>query len=92
MCLMPFSKDDGKRESDKYCSYCFKNGEISYKGTDVHEFRKMCYKQMVNNGTPKLLAFFYDFVCPPLEKAKVVCSLNLDLNQKIFTNISCRNE
>ena len=62
MCLMPFSKDEGKRESDKYCSYCFKNGEISYKGTDVHEFRKMCYKQMVKNGTPKLLAFFYSFM------------------------------
>lgn len=27
-CLMPFSQDPGPRESDRYCSYCFKNGAL----------------------------------------------------------------
>ena len=62
MCLMPFSKDKGKRGSDNYCSYCFKNGGLSYKGADVHEFRKMRCKQMVKHEIPKLLARFYFFM------------------------------
>ena len=62
MCLMPFSKDKGKREADNYCSHCFKNGGLSYKGADVNEFRKMRYKKMVENGIPKLLARFYSFM------------------------------
>ena len=40
MCLMPFSKDTGNRESENHCSYCFKNGDILFKGTDVHEFNE----------------------------------------------------
>jgi hypothetical protein len=33
-CMMPFSKDTGVRESDRYCSYCFKDGKLCYEGTD----------------------------------------------------------
>ena len=62
MCLMPFSKDTGNRESENHCSYCFKNGEILFKGIDVHEFKNMCYQQMVKSGMPKLLARFYAFM------------------------------
>lgn len=58
---MPFTKDPGKRESDKYCSYCYKNGELTYKGNDLKEFQRICYKGMVENGTNKLMAWFFAF-------------------------------
>ncbi len=61
-CLMPFSKDPGKRESEKYCSYCFKNGELCYKGSDLGEFQKVCYESMTARGANKLLAKFYTFM------------------------------
>lgn len=56
---MPFSKDPGKRESEKYCSLCFKNGEFCYKGTDLKEFQKACYESMVAHGMNKLKAKFF---------------------------------
>lgn len=61
-CLMPFSKDSGVRESDRYCSLCFKNGELCYKGNDLKEFQKICYDSMISRGTNKLLAKFYTFM------------------------------
>lgn len=58
-CMMPFNKDTGVRESDKYCSLCFKDGKLCYEGTDVKEFQKVCYESMVNKGMNKYLAKFY---------------------------------
>ena len=49
-CLMPFDQDPGVRESDKYCSYCYKNGKLCYEGTDVKEFQAEAYKQMRAKG------------------------------------------
>jgi hypothetical protein len=58
-CLMPFTKDTfGVRENEKYCSLCFRDGKFSYEG-DLKTFQEMCYRNMVKNGTPKLLARFY---------------------------------
>jgi hypothetical protein len=48
---MPFSKDLGKRESDKYCSYCFRDGKLCYEGNDVNEFKNVCYEKMVQRGS-----------------------------------------
>lgn len=62
MCLMPFKKDKGQRESENYCSYCFKNGELVYKETNVQEFKKICREQMIKNGTPKFIAHLYTFM------------------------------
>ena len=61
-CLMPFSKDPGVRESDRYCSYCFKDGKLCYQGTDVKEFQKVCYENMRKNGIGYLPAKFYTSV------------------------------
>lgn len=61
-CLMPFSKDTGVRESDKYCSYCFNNGKLCYEGTDVNEFKKVCYESMRSHGTGKLKAKFFTWM------------------------------
>ena len=47
---MPFSKDPGVRESEKYCSYCFKNGKLCYEGNDVKVFQRAAYESMIKNG------------------------------------------
>lgn len=72
MCLMPFKKDTGNRESEQYCSYCFKNGEQTYKGSDVQEFKQYCYENMIKKGMNKYLAKFYSLFIPfaPYWKSK----------------------
>lgn len=61
-CMMPFDKDPGVRESDRYCSLCFKNGKLCYEGNDVKEFQKVCYENMRKNGTSWLMAKFYTYM------------------------------
>ena len=64
-CMMPFSKDPGKRENDKYCSYCFKNGKLVYEGHDLKEFQRRAYESMIGKGmnpfTAKLFTFLIRF-------------------------------
>ena len=64
MCLMPFKKDTGNRENKSYCSYCFKNGELSYKEKNIKNFQKLCYDSMVKNGSNKYMAKFYTLFIP----------------------------
>ena len=59
---MPFSKDTGVRESDKYCSLCFKNGKLCYEGTHLKEFQKICYDNMRKMGMGKVKASFYAYM------------------------------
>ncbi len=61
-CLMPFDKDTGIRESEKYCSLCFKNGKLCYEGDDINEFKKRAYESMRKSGTNILLAKFYTWM------------------------------
>ena len=61
-CLMPFSKDTGVRESEKYCSHCFKNGALCYEGNNVQEFQKRAYESMLEGGTNTYLAKFYTWM------------------------------
>lgn len=61
-CFMPFSKDPGKRESDKYCSYCFKDGKLCYEGNDVNEFKNVCYEKMVQRGMNKIQAKIFTWM------------------------------
>ena len=61
-CLMPFSKDTGIRENDKYCSLCFNHGELAYEGNDLKEFQKMCYASMRSRGMSPLKASFFTFM------------------------------
>ena len=58
-CLMPFAKDSGRRESDKYCSLCFNNGKLCYEGDDMSLFQQKCYDGMVKRGMNKLMARFF---------------------------------
>jgi len=59
---MPFSQDPGKRESDKYCSYCFNHGKLCYTGHDLKQFQKVSYEKMVEKGMNKWLAKFYTWM------------------------------
>jgi hypothetical protein len=61
-CLMPFSKDPGIRESDKYCSYCFKDGKFTYEGDDVNEFKKRAYEAMVAKGMNRVKAKLFTWM------------------------------
>ncbi len=60
--MMPFSKDTGVRENEKYCSLCFKNGKLCYEGNDLKEFQKVAYESMISRGTNKILAKFFSFM------------------------------
>lgn len=61
-CMMPFSKDKGLRESEKYCSLCYKDGKLCYEGSDLKEFQKVAYDSMIARGTNKLKAKFFTFM------------------------------
>jgi len=58
-CLMPFNKDLGKRESEKYCSFCFSNGKLCYEGNDLKVFQQKSYEGMIAHGMNKYLAKFF---------------------------------
>ena len=60
-CLMPFAKDPGVRESEKYCSLCFKDDKFCYEG-DLQGFQKAAYESMVDRGMNKLKAKFFTFM------------------------------
>ncbi|MBL0350454.1 MAG: hypothetical protein IPP68_08780 [Elusimicrobia bacterium] len=59
---MPFNKDPARRESDRYCNYCFKNGKLCYEGPDLKEFQRGRYEGMVAHGTNKILAHFFTYL------------------------------
>ncbi len=61
-CLMPFDQDPGVRESDKYCSLCFKNGKLCSEGMDLKSFQKVCYDGMIKRGMNPLMAKFYTYL------------------------------
>ena len=63
-CMMPFKKDKKgeNRDSSKYCSYCFDNGELIYKGEDVNEFKRLMVEEMVRQGKSKWKAKLYAFM------------------------------
>lgn len=55
-CFMPFDKDPGTRESDQYCSYCFKNGGFVYDGGSLKEFQRLSYEGMRSGGMSPMKA------------------------------------
>lgn len=63
-CLMPFKKDPKKenREHEKYCSYCFTDGKLTYEGTDLNEFKKSMREGMIAHGESKLKAHVFAFM------------------------------
>lgn len=66
-CMMPLGKDPVESGSDKYCSYCFKDGKLVYEGNDVNEFKKRAYEGMRSKGVNPIMAKFYTWMigCAP---------------------------
>jgi len=75
-CGMPISKDpqgggtdmDGTR-IQKYCSYCYQNGEFLFKGS-VKEFQEFCRQKMIEGGSNKFTAWLYTRGMKRLERWK----------------------
>ncbi|MCW1930167.1 MAG: zinc ribbon domain-containing protein [Candidatus Kerfeldbacteria bacterium] len=61
-CMMPFKNDTGKRESEKYCSKCYSNGQLHGEGMSLKEFQAMCYNNMIKDGISPLKAKFFTFM------------------------------
>jgi CRISPR/Cas system-associated protein Cas10 (large subunit of type III CRISPR-Cas system) len=61
-CLMPFDKDPGKRESDRYCSLCYRDGKLCYPGNDIEEFQRAAYERMRERGINPVMARLYTFM------------------------------
>jgi hypothetical protein len=59
---MPFNKDPGKRENNRYCSLCFKNGKLMYEGNDLKEFQTIVYQSMRSRGANPLWTWFATFM------------------------------
>jgi hypothetical protein len=54
--MMPLSNDPIQSGSEKYCSYCFKDGKLLYEGNDLKEFQKHAYEGMLSQGMNKFTA------------------------------------
>ncbi len=75
-CAMPMEKDpqhggtekDGSK-SKMYCSYCYQNGDFTWKG-DVKDFQEMCRQIMVKNGFNRFLAWLFTRNFKRLERWK----------------------
>jgi Putative zinc ribbon domain len=78
-CGMPKNKDKGKggtendgSKSEKYCSYCYQNGEFFMKDEidTPQKMQKMCIKMMKKEGMNGILAWVMTRGIPRLERWK----------------------
>ena len=64
-CGMPMKQDPqgGGTDADgniyeRYCSYCYKDGEFTFNGT-VKEFQEFCRQRMIEGGQSGFLAWLF---------------------------------
>ncbi|MCB0696926.1 MAG: zinc ribbon domain-containing protein [Chitinophagaceae bacterium] len=74
-CSMPLDKDPGGggtnadgSKSDKYCSYCYANGEFVAKDMTVTEMQEYVKKKLQSMGFPGFLAGMLTKGMPKLER------------------------
>ena len=73
-CGMPMKKDpqhgglnkDGTKSAD-YCSYCYVNGEFTFKG-NAKEMQAFCKEKMIEQGSSKFLAWLFTRSIPWLSR------------------------
>ncbi|MCX7986420.1 MAG: zinc ribbon domain-containing protein [Bacteroidales bacterium] len=77
-CGMPLSKDPQKGGTNadgsinlKFCSYCFQQGEFTFKGS-VKEFQEFCRQKMIDQGYSKLIAWLFTRGMNRLERWKKI--------------------
>lgn len=75
-CGMPLSNDpkDGGTNADgsiseKYCSYCYENGDFRYKG-NVKDFQEFCRQKMVEGGHSRFKSWLFTRGLTRLERWK----------------------
>ena len=77
-CGMPKKMDKGNggtekdgSKSEKYCSYCYKNGEFISPEVDTpQKMQKLCIKMMKKDGMNGVLAWIFTRGIPRLERWK----------------------
>lgn len=47
---MPLNRPNSQSADPRYCTMCFQNGELCYKGNDLKEFQAQAYKGMREDG------------------------------------------
>jgi hypothetical protein len=75
-CGMPMAKDpqhggtnpDGT-QNELFCSFCYQNGSFSFNGT-VEEMQKFCKEKMIEQGSPKWMAWLFTRGMKRLERWK----------------------
>lgn len=63
-CMMPLDEAHGQmnRENERYCTLCFRDGELCYEGNDLKEFQRRAYENMIKGGMSPLKAKFFTFL------------------------------
>lgn len=73
---MPIKKDpqqggtniDGTKNAT-YCSYCYQNGNFTFKGT-VKDMQVFCKEKMIEQGASKFIAWLFTRNIPRLKRWK----------------------
>ena len=75
-CGMPIKKDPQQGGTNKdgtknltYCSYCYQNGDFTFKGT-AKDMQHFCKEKMVEQGSSKFMAWLFTRNIPRLERWK----------------------
>jgi len=74
-CGMPMKKDpelggtntDGSK-SEKYCSYCYKEGQFMQPEMTAKEMQSFCIEKMKEQGTPRFVGWVFTRAIPKLER------------------------
>ncbi len=58
-----------QKTNEKYCSYCYQNGEFTFNGT-VSEFQEFCRQKMIEGGHNRFMAWMFTRGMKRLERWK----------------------
>lgn len=59
---MPFANDPGTRESELYCSYCYKDGVLHADNATLKEFKERAYEGMRAQNISPLKATLFSWL------------------------------
>ncbi len=76
-CGMPMKKDpqlggtnvDGSK-NEKYCSYCYAEGQFMQPDMTVKEMQSFCIEKMQEQGMPRFVGWIFTRGLPKLERWK----------------------
>ena len=76
-CAMPMNKDPNgggtnkdKSLSEKFCSFCYADGDFLWQGDNVRDYQKMVVDKMSENGWWRPIAWLATREIPRLERWK----------------------